>query len=257
MRDIFTDIFAADPRDPTEAARRHMRPNRPRRFYAQASVEEGEGSWAVLLDGRGVKTPARMALAAPSRVLAEAIAAEWTAQQEHIDAATMPLTRLANAIIDGVAVKPEAVAADVAKYLGSDLLCYRAAGPDGLIARQIGLWDPVLVWAREDLGARFVLAQGIMPVAQPEAALAAARAAIPADPWRLGAVHAMTTLTGSGLLALAVLRGRLSAAEAWLAAHVDEDWNMDLWGRDALALERRATRFAEMRAAAKVLETLS
>jgi len=256
MRDIFADIFAADPLDPTEAARRHMRPSRLRRFYAQASVEEGEGDWTVLLDGRSIKTPARATLAAPSRALAEAVAAEWTAQQEHIDAATMPLTRLANSIIDGVAAKPEAVAADVGKYLGSDLLCYRAEGPDGLIARQISLWDPVLVWARDSLGARFVLAQGMMPVAQPEAALAAARTAIPEDPWRLGAVHAMTTLTGSGLLALAVLRGRLSAAEAWLAAHVDEDWNMDLWGRDALALERRAVRFAEMRAAAKVIETL-
>jgi len=207
----------------------------------------------VLLDGRPVKTPARRTLAAPTRALAEALAAEWEAQRDVVDPAKMPLTRLANSIIDGVADAPAAVAAEAEKYLASDLVCYRAEGSDGLVARQAGAWDPVIAWAREAMGARFVVAAGMVFVAQPDAALAAARAALPRDPWRLGAFHAVTTLTGSALVALAVLNGRLGVEDAWRAAHVDEDWNMDFWGRDELALERRARRWAEMQAACEVL----
>ena len=112
----------------------------------------------------------------------------------------MPLTRLANTIIDGVAAATDAVAAEVAKYLGNDLLFYRATGPERLVARQHELWDPVLEWARDALGARFLTGTGVMPLMQPEQALVAARAAIPREPWPLGAVHAVTTLTGSALL---------------------------------------------------------
>ena len=256
MRDLFEEIFANQPLDPTEAARRGMRPHLRRRFYARAEVAEGEDGFAVLLDGRPVKTPARRTLAAPTRALAEALAAEWEAQRDVVDPAKMPLTRLANSIIDGVADAPAAVAAEAEKYLASDLVCYRAEGPDGLVARQAGAWDPVIAWAREAMGARFVVAAGMVFVAQPDAALAAARAALPRDPWRLGAFHAVTTLTGSALIALAVLNGRLGVEDAWRAAHIDEDWNMDFWGRDELALERRAARYAEMRAACLVLRTL-
>jgi chaperone required for assembly of F1-ATPase len=254
VRDLFEEIFANQPLDPTEAARRGMRPHLRRRFYARAEVAEGEDGFAVLLDGRPVKTPARRTLAAPTRALAEALAAEWEAQRDVVDPAKMPLTRLANSIIDGVADAPDAVAAEAEKYLASDLVLYRADGPDGLVARQAGEWDPVLAWAHEALGARFVLTQGMVFVAQPKPALAAAGAAIPRDPWRLGAFHAVTTLTGSALIALAVLNGRLTAEEAWRAAHVDEDWNMAFWGRDELALERRALRWAEMQAACLVLK---
>ena len=256
MRDLFEEIFANQPLDPTEAARRGMRPHLRRRFYARAEVAEGEDGFAVLLDGRPVKTPARRTLAAPTRALAEALAAEWEAQRDVVDPAKMPLTRLANSIIDGVADTPAAVAAEAEKYLASDLVCYRAEGPDGLVARQAGAWDPVIAWAREALGVRFVVGEGMVFVVQPEAALAAARAALPRDPWRLGAFHAVTTLTGSALIALAVLNGRLGVEDAWRAAHIDEDWNMDFWGRDELALERRAARYAEMRAACLVLRTL-
>jgi chaperone required for assembly of F1-ATPase len=256
LRDIFTDLFATEPLDPIAAARRAMRPPLPRRFYRQAGVEETDGGFRVVLDGRPVRTPARGFLVAPSRRLAEAIAAEWDAQGESIDPSTMPVTRLANSIIDGVIAAPRPVAADIAKYLDSDLLFYRADGPQRLIEHQARLWDPVLAWARAALGARFLLAQGIVHVAQPEGAIAAARAAIPDDPWRLGALHAMTTLTGSALLALALLRGHLTADEAWDAAHVDEDWNMEQWGRDEVALARRAARRAEMDAAAAVLAAL-
>jgi len=256
MRDLFEDLFTGEPADPMAAARRAMRPELRKRFYERVGVVEDDGQFRVVLDGRTVWTPARRPLAAPTRALAEAVAAEWQTQGTFIDPANMPLTRLANTIIDGVAESAPLVAAEVGKFLGSDLVVYRADTPQGLVERQSQAWDPVLDWARERHGARFVTAAGMTFVVQPEAALAAARSAIPSDIWRLGAVHAITTLTGSALIALAVLDGRLDAEAAWKAAHVDEDWNMEFWGRDELALERRAFRFAEMQAACVVLRTV-
>jgi chaperone required for assembly of F1-ATPase len=257
MRDILNDILKNQSLDPVELARRSVRPQVRKRFYTAAGVGEGPDAYPILLDGKPIRTPARRTLAAPTRALAEAIAAEWNAQEENVVPARMPLTRLANTVIDGVADKTDAVAEEVARYLGSDLLFYRAEGPQGLVARQAQHWDPVLEWAQEKLGARFILAEGVMFVAQPERAIAAARAAIPDDPWRLGAVSSITSLTGSALLALALLRGRLATDEAWAAAHVDEDWQRDQWGRDDLAEERRDFRFADMRAAATVLDLVS
>ena len=218
------------------------------------SGEAAGAEFPLLLDGKPVKTPARRALAAPNAALAEKIAAEWNAQRETIDPARMPLTRLANAVIDAVKDAPQPVAAEIAKYLGADLVCYRAEGPDGLVERQAQAWDPVLAWAHDALGARFVLGQGVMHVAQPDAAVAAARAKVPADPWRLGALSVITTLTGSALLALALAESALDAEAAWAAAHVDEDWQMAQWGSDQDVLERRAARRAEFDAAVAVLE---
>jgi chaperone required for assembly of F1-ATPase len=265
MRDIFEEIFENQPLDPEESARRSMRPNLRARFYQAATVGEGadgfQDSFQVLLDGRPVRTPARRLLAAPARVLAQALAEEWDAQKDRVDPAGMPLTRLANSVVDGVAPAPAPVAAEIERYLGTDLVCYRAPHPAGLVASQRKLWDPVVDWAREALGARFVLAEGIVHVPQPPAAIAAAVTAIPKgadirDAWRLGALNVVTTLTGSGLIALALAAGRLGTDEAWAAAHVDEDWNMSLWGRDEVILTRRAYRFAEMQAAASVLTAL-
>ena len=263
MRDIFEEIFENQPLDPTESARRNLRPQLRARFYQAATVSDGPEGFPVLLDGRPVRTPARRLLAAPVQGLAQALAAEWDAQQDKIDPAAMPLTRLANSIIDGVAPAPGPVAAEIENYLGTDLLFYRAAQPDGLVAMQRRHWDPVLEWAREIFGARFVLVEGIVHAPQPEAAIAAAVAAIPKgrdirESWQLGALNVITTLTGSGLLALALAlaAGRLTADAAWAAAHVDEDWQMEFWGRDELALQRRAYRFAEMAAAANVLDAL-
>jgi len=253
MRDILEDIAGSDPLDPTESARRNMRPQLRKRFYQRAHVGDA-APFAVLLDNRPVRTPAGNALALPSRALGEAVAAEWDAQQERIDPAVMPLTRLVNSVIDGVAMAPAPVAEEVVRYLGSDLVCYRADTPAGLVARQARHWDPILGWARDTLGARFVLAEGVMFAAQPDHAIVAASAAIPSDPWRLGAVNVITTLTGSALIALALSQGRLTLDDAWTAAHVDEDWNMSQWGRDEVALARRATRFAEMQAAGTVLQ---
>jgi chaperone required for assembly of F1-ATPase len=253
MRDLFESIFPDEPLDPREAARRAMRPQLRRRFYQRAEVEDAEDEFCILLDGRPVKTPARRTLAAPSRALAQQLAAEWDAQRDVIDPAKMPLTRLANSIIDGVIDAPSAVALEVERYLACDLVFYRAGGPAGLVMRQAKAWDPVLAWAREAMGARFLLAEGIVFVTQPAQALAAASSAIPKHPWRLGAVHTITTLTGSALIAIALTHGALSVDAAWAAAHVDEDWNMEFWGRDELALEHRAARFSEMHAAAAVL----
>ena len=272
MRDIFEDIFENQPLDPMESARRNLRPNLRTRFYKEASAgehqSEGEGGFAVLLDGKPVRSPARKLLAAPHRELAQAIAVEWQAQDKVVDPATMPLTRLANSIIDGVVPTPAPVAAEIEKYLGTDMLFYRAPEPAGLIALQRRHWDPVIAWARDAFGARFVLIEGVVHVEQPAESLAQTRAAIfasvgdtasagdTASGWRLGALHVATALTGSALLALALDAGHLSPDDAWTAAHVDEDWNASFWGRDDLELERRAFRRKEFDAAALVLAAL-
>jgi len=256
MRELFEEGAGPTPLDPTEAARRSSRAPLRNRFYEQAAVVPVAEGFAVALDGRTVHTPARRALVAPAAAIAEAISAEWAAQAKVIDPLAMPLTRLANSIVDGVAERAGEVAADILKYLGSDALFYRAEHPEALVARQAERWDPVLFWAAERLGARFVLAEGVMHVRQPEPAIAAARAALPGDPWRLGALHAVTTLTGSALLALALLHGHLAAEAVWDVAYVDEDWNAEQWGLDEEAALRRMARRRDFDAAAVVLSAL-
>jgi chaperone required for assembly of F1-ATPase len=228
-----------------------------RRFYAAVAVAMEPRGATVLLDGRALRTPKKRALVVPARALAEAIAGEWSAQGERIDPATMPITRLVNTALDGVADHPAAVRADIVKYAGSDLLCYRAAGPAGLVAAQSTHWDGVLAWAHEVLGARFAVAIGLMPVAQPaEATEAVARSIAGLDILRLAALHVMTTLTGSALLALAHLWECIDLDAAWAAAHVDEDWQISQWGADAEASARHAARRLEMQAASRLLALL-
>jgi chaperone required for assembly of F1-ATPase len=148
------------------------------------------------------------------------------------------------------------VADELAKYFNSDLLFYRAGHPEGLVAREARHWDPVLFWAADELGAHFILAEGIVHVRQPDEAVAAARAALPGDPWSIAALHVVTTLTGSALLALALWRGLLDADAVWAAAHVDEDWNAEQWGTDKEAAERRAARSVDFHAAARILRIM-
>jgi chaperone required for assembly of F1-ATPase len=253
MRELFD---SGQVENPVEAARRAMRSALRRRFYQAVTIAAGERGHAVLLDGKPVRTPAQHVLAAPVPGLARALAEEWAAQGEHIEPAKMPLTRLANTIIDGVVVSRSQVAAEIRKYLASDLVFYRAETPAALVARQAQRWDPILAWAGQALGANFRRAEGVIHVAQPAAALDAAAAALPQDEWRLGALHAATTLTGSALIGLALMRGVLSPEAAWQAAHVDEDWNAEQWGRDEIALQRRALRLAEFEAAGLVLRIL-
>lgn len=242
------------PADPAVADRGPGKPALPKRFYEQAGLAEGEAGFRLTLDGRPANTPARNPLTLPTQGLAEAVAAEWQAQVAVIDPSTMPLTRLANTAIDGVALRRDAVVEDLAAYAGTDLLAYRAGDPDRLVRAQAQAWDPVLDWARETLGARFILGEGVMHVAQPDTTVAALRTAIAETegPFRLAALHTLTTLTGSLVLALAVLRGRLDPAEAWAAAHVDETYQASVWGRDAEAEARHALRQVEFEAAARL-----
>lgn len=256
MRELFDEVAGKSPLDPREASRKSSRTPLRKRFYTSAGVAEGPDGFGVTLDGKPIRTPGRNPLAAPTRDLAEAMAAEWDAQTDDIDPMAMPLTRLANSVIDGVAGNVQAVADDAAKYFETDLLFYRAGFPDALIARQAEHWDPVLRWAADDLGAHFILAEGVIHVAQPETAVAAARSALPTDAWPVGAFHVATTLTGSALLALALKHGVLDAAQVWAAAHVDEDWNREKWGADEEVDARRASKFRDFEAAAKVLKAL-
>jgi chaperone required for assembly of F1-ATPase len=244
--------------DPVELARRDLGKALPRRFYTEAAVDERDGAFVVVLDGRKALSPARAALALPTRAAAEALAAEWAAQGETIDPASMPLTRIVNAALDGVALRAEAVRADIVKYAESDLLCYRAAEPDALVAAQRAAWDPVLAWARAAHGIELKLAVGVVFVAQPDAALTAVAQLVGAisAPVPLACLHVMTDLTGSVLLALALAHRRLSVAEAWAAAHVDEDFQMRIWGIDVPAMERRAARERDVAAAARLLDLI-
>jgi chaperone required for assembly of F1-ATPase len=258
------DFFVPESeRDPVKAARDPARPL-PKRFYKEATVGAEANGFSILLDGRPVNTPAKRRLVVPSRPLAEAMAAEWAAQGETIDPASMPLTRLVNTALDGVAQQMADVEAELVRYAGSDMLCYRAGEPESLVAAQSAAWDPLLAFARDKLGARLALAEGVMFTAQPEESVAALGRAVRAfvgegqgAPLRLAALHVMTTLTGSLILALAKALNEIDLATAWGAAHIDEDFQMRAWGADPEALARREARFAEMTAAAFLADTLA
>jgi len=225
----------------------------PRRFYKEVSVGD-TAPFSVLLDGRPIKTPKKRALALPTHELAEAIAEEWRAQGEHINPAHMPLTRFANTAIDAVADTLDAVADDIAAYAGTDLICYRAETPEKLVELQAEHWDPIVAWVNETLNAEFRVVFGIVHVAQPTAAIVAYEQALePHNAMRLSGLHVITTLTGSALIALAIDREWLSPDAAWKAAHVDEDYQISLWGEDSEALARRRGRRAEFDAAVRFL----
>lgn len=255
MRDDLVSALAprgGEALDPVDLARRDLVKHLPKRFYERAEAVEAEGGWELRLDGKSARTPARHLLKSASRVVMEAIAAEWGAQGERIDPAAMPMTRLLNVALDAAPDRAREVADDIVKYSGSDLLCYRAAEPDSLVAAEDAAWNPVIDWAREALGARLALAQGVMFARQSPEAVEAVRAVVDGarDPLTLAALHSMTSLTGSAVLALAVWKGRLTAEQAWTAAHVGEDHQMKVWGADAEALARRAARWKDMQAAA-------
>lgn len=253
MRELFDEAAGHTPPDPQAAIRQAARTPLRKRFYKAAGVAEAEGGFAITLDGKPIRTPSGRQVVIPAGTLADAVAAEWAAQGETIDPVTMPLTRIANSVVEGVVDRVELVRDDLAKYFQSDLLFYRAGHPEGLVAREAAHWDPVLFWAAEALGAHFILSEGIMHVKQPDEALQAVRAALPGDAWSVAALHVVTTLTSSALLALALAHGVCDAGQVWAAAHVDEDWNADQWGVDEEAAARRATRLRDFEAAVTVL----
>jgi chaperone required for assembly of F1-ATPase len=256
MRELFDEVAGQSEANPMEAARRSARAVERKRFYARASVGEAEGGHTITLDGKPIKTPSGRTVIVPVRSLAEQIAAEWSAQGETIDPLTMPLTRFANSVVQGVADNAQAVADDIAKYFASDLLFYRAGHPEGLVVREATHWDPILFWAAESLGAHFILAEGVVHVRQPEQAVAAARAALPGDPWLVAAMHVITSLTGSALLALALFHEVIDQDQGWAAAHVDEDWNAEKWGVDEEVAARKAAKRVDFNAAMGVLKAL-
>ncbi len=241
--------------DPVAAVQKQTRRQLPKRFYEAAEIIEQEGHFHLRLDGRPARSPGRNVLAVTDRALAEALCSEWQAQGEFIDPAAMPVTRLANTALDGVPGNEEAICADIVAYAESDLLCYRAGEPQGLVDRQQALWDPAIAWAEETLGVRFKLAEGVVHVTQPPEVRVAVKLklAVCSDLFALAGLSMVTSLTGSAVLALAVADGFLTPEEAWRAAHVDEDWNIDQWGEDAQAAARRADRRRDFSAATLAL----
>jgi len=216
-----------------------------KRFWTEVTVAPDERGFAVLLDGRPVRTPAKTPFAAPNRAVAEAAAEEWRAQEGELRPDSMPVTRAVNSAIDRVATQIDEVRTIVAGYGGSDLLCYRAEGPAELVRRQGALWDPALAWAEAAFGARLFLGEGVMHVAQPERAVAALAGAVDGySPLELTALHDLVAISGSLVLGLAVAEGAMTAEEAWRASRVDEDWQIEQWGEDAEAAEAAANKRA-------------
>ncbi|HET6378290.1 MAG TPA: ATP12 family protein [Methylocella sp.] len=257
------DSPAPEGADPIALARRDLKKRRPKRFYQTACAEFCGGVYTLLLDGRPARTPGGNLLSLPTEAAGRLLAEEWLAQEALIDPLEMPLTRIVNTAVDGVAAKLDAVVEDIAKYAEADLVCYRAEGPRALAEAQAAAWDRVLSFAHEKLGARFICSAGVTYVEQPGTARKAVRDTLnrfagcgAAAPFAIAALHVMTTLTGSVLIVLGTADGAWSLAEAWAAAHVDEDFQIQAWGEDPEARERRARQWREFEAAGRLLQCL-
>jgi chaperone required for assembly of F1-ATPase len=216
-----------------------------KRFYKDVSVGQLEDGFSVLLDGRPVRTPGRNMLVLPTEKLAAAIAGEWQAQGEEIIATTMPLFRLANTVVDGVAANRTEVIDAILRFGENDLLCYRAHQPPELANRQREGWDPLLDWVRGRHGAEMRVAEGLTHVDQTTDALLALRQALVAQSaFTIGAVHVIASITGSVVLALAVADGFISGRDAFALSRIDETYQAEKWGEDAEAA-RRARNLAQ------------
>ena len=221
-----------------------------RRFWTEARATETDAGFGVALDGRPVKTPAKSPLVLPSRALAEAVAAEWDAQEGEVRPATMPLTRAANAAIDKVAVQHAEVAAMLAAYADSDLLCYRAESPQALVVRQAAAWDPLLDWAAGTFGARLVPVTGVMYTPQdPEALHRLAGPVHAMDAFTLTALHDLVGLSGSLVLGLAAVHEAEEIGKLWHLSRIDETWQEEQWGVDEEARAQAEVKESEFRAA--------
>jgi chaperone required for assembly of F1-ATPase len=226
-----------------------------KKFYKQVSVVAVEGAWAIELDGRAVKTPARAPLAVPGEALADAMAAEWRAQGDTISPATMPMTGFANATIDRVLPALGDFRGQVAAYAESDLFCYRADEPPELVALQAKQWDHLLGWAERVHDVRFTVTSGIMPVDQPAATVARLRTAVESlDPWLLAGAAVLTQIGGSLVGALVHLAGEITAEQLFDAGSLDESWQAEQWGVDEQAAERLAKRRVDFLDAARFCE---
>lgn len=228
-----------------------------RRVYKSVATRAAAGGWEVALDGRPLRTPAKRELALPSEPLAAAIAAEWDAQATDIHPHTMPLTRLAATAIDRTAERRDEIVADVANYAATDLVCYRAGHPPALAARQEAMWQPLLDWAAGRYDAGLAVTAGIIPATQSPASLKAYAAAVAAlDDFRLTAVQAATAACGSLVIALALFERRIDADAAFAASQLDETFQIEAWGEDAEAAQRRRALAADIAAASRFLELI-
>lgn len=228
---------------------------KPKRFWKEAKAAEVSGGFRVELDGRPVKTPAKTEVILPSLALAEAVAAEWDAQQGEVDPTAMPFTRMSNSALDKVASQHSEVAAMLAEYGGSDLLCYRASSPQELIDRQAALWDPLLDWAAAQFGGRLTVASGVMHVAQDQTVLdAMAQPLHDMDSFRLAAFHDLVGISGSLVLAYAAMHNHCGIDAIWDLSRIDETWQEEQWGIDEEAAEQAAVKKSELLHAKQFLD---
>lgn len=263
MRDDLTKNWFGDGEDPARydpvrSARAALKPKLPKRFYAEVRTEKRDEGHVLLLDGRPARTRLRHLFCVETGAAAELLADEWSAQGEFIVPSTMPVTRMVNAAVDHVAEARGEVVADILNYARSDLVCYRASDPERLVALQAQHWDPVLNHIRSRYGARFVLSEGIRYVEQAASAIEALRARIEGlrSAAALAALHVLTTISGSALIALGVADGTLSGEAGYDAGEVDADFEISVWGGDEEAMARRALRRADFIAAAGLLHAL-
>lgn len=262
MLDALVPTAASRNEEAMYRAKEVMKTPLPKRFYKVVEIdsvndESGAVFHRVLLDGRPIRSPAKNVVAVPAVAIAEALAAEWDAQEREVNPATMPVTRLVNSTIDGVEQARDAMLDEIVSYLNNDFLCYPAAHPQRLVDRQRDLWHPVLDWAEAALGGRFVQASGILAVEQSPVMGDRLRELWQnLDIFQLAAVHSIMTLTGSTLLSAALWHGALDQDSVWKAAMVDEDWNIEMWGEDEEATKRRDFRRSDFDAAALILAAL-
>lgn len=212
-----------------------------KRFWKDVAIVPQDGGWGIALDGRPMRTPHRAPLAVASTALAEAIAAEWQAQGETIDPRAMPMTGLANAAIDLATPDSAGFAEPIAAYAATDLLCYRDDRDAALQAEQVAAWNPILAWAEAQFGVEFIITQGILPVDQPPATVAALRAAtLGHDPWRMTALTPLVTIGGSLVAGLACIEQAFDPEDLWDAVSLDQLYQERRWGADAEAQAQRA-----------------
>ncbi|WP_420558980.1 ATP12 family chaperone protein [Tepidicaulis sp.] len=246
-RNLAADRFKPHPGKDAKAPK-------PKRFYKDVNIREEEGGFAITLDGRVVKTPAKAVLRVPAEPLGRAIAGEWDAQKEHIDTFSMPLTKLANTAIDRISAQRAAVIDEVMNFAGTDLLCYRADFPEALAERQAAQWQPLLDWAEESFGARLAITASVLPLEQDASHLARLRGPVEGmDDFELSGFSSLTALTGSLIIALAVHRGHITPETAYEAAHLDEAFQAEQWGEDAEARDRLVARRGAIEAAGRFL----
>jgi chaperone required for assembly of F1-ATPase len=226
-----------------------------KRFWTEVTVETTDGGFAIRLDNRPLRRPSKAPCLLPTRALAEAVAAEWAEQEAEVNPDAMPLTRAANTAIDRVIPEHDAVAAIVAAFGETDLICYRAPHPEGLVQRQTRAWDPLVAWATQALGAPLVVVSGVMHLSQPPGSLAKLDAAVRAHgPWEMTALHDLVSISGSLVIGLAVSHGHLDPATAWSLSRIDETWQIDQWGEDTEAAAVAVRRCANLASAARLLE---